>query len=388
MSKVAMLPDGWHWHKMAEICDFENGRFLAREALIPYGVPVYGANGIIGCTSEPSVNEPRLVLGRVGSVGVLNITRGSCWITDNTIICFPKEYTCFDYVAAYLQIVDFQKLSTATTQPLLTQTAVKNVHVPLPPLPEQRKIAEILGSADMNIENTQAMIAKLQDLKKATMQELLTKGIGHTKFKDSPVGSIPEEWDTPTFEEITRPDASICYGIVQPGPYVPDGVPVLAIKNLNTNYRDNVHKTSDVIEKQYVRSRVGPGDVLLSVKGTTGRVGIVPDHFRGNISRDIARIRLRETNIPEFYYQMLQSPIAQSLLDIAVVGTTRSELSIGILKQVRVVQPQKQEQQEIADILTSLASRIESRERHLAKLQALKKALMQDLLTGKVRVKI
>ncbi len=68
----------------------------------------------------------------------------------------------------------------------------------LPPLPEQKKIASILTSVDEVIENTQKQIDKLQDLKKATMNELLTKGIGHTEFKDSELGRIPKSWEVVT----------------------------------------------------------------------------------------------------------------------------------------------------------------------------------------------
>ena len=72
-----------------------------------------------------------------------------------------------------------------------------------PPLPEQQKIASILTSVDTVIEKTEAQINKLKDLKTAMMQELLTKGIGHTEFKDSPVGRIPVSWEVRRFGELT-----------------------------------------------------------------------------------------------------------------------------------------------------------------------------------------
>ena len=65
----------------------------------------------------------------------------------------------------------------------------------MPPIKEQKKIAKILTSIDRVIELTEKEIAKLKDLKKGMMQDLLTKGIGHTKFKDSPTGRIPESWE-------------------------------------------------------------------------------------------------------------------------------------------------------------------------------------------------
>ena len=74
--------------------------------------------------------------------------------------------------------------------------------IPIPPLPEQKKIASILTSVDEVIENTQRQIDKLQELKKATMNELLTKGIGHTEFKDSELGRIPKSWEVKRLGEI------------------------------------------------------------------------------------------------------------------------------------------------------------------------------------------
>ena len=69
---------------------------------------------------------------------------------------------------------------------------------------EQQKIASILTSVDEVIEKTEAQISKLQDLKKGMMQELLTKGIGHTEFKDSPVGRIPKGWEVVKLGRFSR----------------------------------------------------------------------------------------------------------------------------------------------------------------------------------------
>ncbi|MCI5147392.1 MAG: restriction endonuclease subunit S [Candidatus Electrothrix sp. AR3] len=83
-------------------------------------------------------------------------------------------------------------------------SVLSQVPLPLPPLPEQKKIATILTSVDEVIEKTTAQISKLQDLKKAMMSELLTKGIGHTAFKDSPVGRIPKSWHTVSYAEVVK----------------------------------------------------------------------------------------------------------------------------------------------------------------------------------------
>ncbi len=126
---------------------------------------------------------------------------------------------------------------------------------------------------------------------------------------------------------------------------------------------------------------------MVSVKGTTGRVGIVPSHFQGNISRDLARIRPRAGIAPYFIYQILQSELAQRRLANAAVGTTRMELSIAVLKEVCVPLPaSKAEQEAIAEALRDADALIDSIEQLLTKRRQIKKGAMQELLTGKSRL--
>lgn len=207
-----------------------------------------------------------------------------------------------------------------------------------------------------------------------------------SRYKQTEVGIIPYDWEVHSLEEIVDPKHPICYGIVQVGPHVKDGVSVLAIKNLGTNYLKNIHKSSIEIEAPYVRSRIRPNDVLISVKGTTGRVGIVPKDFSGNISRDLARLRLREKHHPKFWFQMLRSDCAQQKLNVATVGTTRMELSIGILKQIKMPCPPKEEQSAIAEVLGDIDSLIHALECLIVKKRNLKQATMQAILTGKKRL--
>jgi type I restriction enzyme S subunit len=205
--------------------------------------------------------------------------------------------------------------------------------------------------------------------------------------KQTEVGVIPEDWLDPQLQEITEEGSPICYGIVQVGGFTANGIPVLAIKNLNLDYASNIHRAAVDIERPYARSRIQPNDILISVKGTTGRVGIVPSHFRGNISRDLARIRLRKEIAPGYIFQILQSELAQRRFVGAAVGTTRMELSIAILKQVRVpLPPTKAEQEAIAEALSDTDALSESLEQLLAKKRHLKQGAMQQLLTGKKRL--
>lgn len=206
-------------------------------------------------------------------------------------------------------------------------------------------------------------------------------------YRQAEVGVIPKDWESCQLQDLTDGESTICYGIVQVGPFTSNGIPVLAIKNLNRDYASNIHRVSKGVERPYTRSRVRPGDVLVSVKGTTGRVGIVPSHFHGNISRDIARIRPRADIEPGFVFHMLQSELAQSRLTNVAVGSTRMELSIAILKRVCIpIPPTRKEQESISEALSDVDSLIESLELLVAKKRYIKQGAMRELLSGTRRL--
>jgi type I restriction enzyme S subunit len=199
-------------------------------------------------------------------------------------------------------------------------------------------------------------------------------------------GVVNDDWAYAPLNDIARPDAPIGYGIVQPGSYVRDGVPVLAIRDLSNPSARTAHRSSSLVEAAYRRSRVLGGDILISVKGTTGRVGVVPAGFEGNISRDVARIRLRADHEPAYWVQLLQSEVAQQTLQQAAVGSTRQELSIGTLKMLRFRFPSRAEQERIAAVLADADQLASSLESLITKKQAIKLGMMQQLLTGHTRL--
>lgn len=193
-------------------------------------------------------------------------------------------------------------------------------------------------------------------------------------------------WSEASLNDVAQPDAPIGYGIVQPGSYVRNGIPVVAIRDLPKPSIKKVHRSSKSIEAAYKRSRIAEGDILISVKGTTGRIGIVVDGFLGNLSRDVARLRLRPEHEPSYWFQMLQSPEAQQILQQAAVGSTRQELSIGTLKQLRFRFPSRQEQERVAAVFSDVDDLVAALERVLVKKQALMQGMRQELLTAQIRL--
>ncbi len=349
---------------------------------------------------------------------LLNITGASigrcCFVPDGLGQANVNQHVCAIRLphptpddAKFLSIVlsssigqsQILRLNAGGNREGLNYQQLRSFEVPWPTSYERTKIAKILTTVDNLIEKTEALIAKYQAIKQGMMRDLFTRGVdehGHLRppydeapelYKESELGWIPKEWETPPFDDITPADTPICYGIVQPGEYDERGVPVVAIYNLHSDFTE-LHRSSKVIEAKYVRSRVAAGDVLISVKGTIGRVDILPEWFEGNISRDIARIRPKPGISGEYLRQMLDSVLFQRHLGNAIVGTTRAELSIGVLRKLPIILPLPEEQELIARSLRASDSKLKSEKTNLEKLRYTKTGLMQDLLTGKVRMKI
>ena len=133
---------------------------------------------------------------------------------------------------------EIEENATGTTRTRIGRNSLSKIGIKCPPLPEQKKIASILTSVDEVIETTQKQIDKLQDLKKATMNELLTKGIGHTEFKDSELGRIPKSWEVKTLEAVSnfrRGSFPQPYG--NPEWYDEEGLPFVQVFDIASNRR-------------------------------------------------------------------------------------------------------------------------------------------------------
>ncbi|WP_303293333.1 restriction endonuclease subunit S [Marinobacter sp. ST-43] len=194
---------------------------------------------------------------------------------------------------------------------------------------------------------------------------------------------------TTALDSFVDPRAPICYGILKPGEHVSDGIPVIKVKNIigGRVLEDDLLRTSLQIHNQYKRAEVNQGDLLLTIRGTTGRVAIVPPSLAGaNITQDTARIRVSSDDDPMYVFYALQSPSVQQQIDLNTVGQAVKGINIAEVRKLKIFHPDASEQKKIAQILSTWDKAITTTEQLLANSQQQKKALMQQLLTGKKRL--
>ncbi len=268
---------------------------------------------------------------------------------------------------------------------------LKKLYLSLPPLPEQQKIAEILSTVDAKIEVIDQQITETQALKKGLMQRLLTKGIGHTEFKDSALGEIPKSWEVSSLEShsafITKGSTPTTYGFH----WEETGVQFLRSECVSPNgfILSGAMFISEEANNAMERSKIKGGDILMTITGNVGRVCIYPtEYLTGNINQHIARIRITDKLISsQFIFQFLsQSTQIQEYLKITT-GQAYPQLSLKQVRETKIPIPPLKEQTKIAEILSSVDDKLEVLSEKKTHYLELKQGLMQQLLTGKIRVK-
>ena len=165
--------------------------------------------------------------------------------------------------------------SAGTKMPRVNWGDIKKLHVPVPPLVEQRGIVEVLGTVDECIRLTDAVIERAEELKRGLMQRLLTRGIGHTEYKETPLGEIPKPWNLEKLQNLTN---KITDGTHFTPNYIQQGIPFLRVTDIKdeTISWDNVKK---IAKEEHIdllkRANPEKGDILLSKNGTVGITKVI-----------------------------------------------------------------------------------------------------------------
>ncbi len=273
------------------------------------------------------------------------------------------------------------------TQGNLNTSIISNIYLLIPPFPEQIKIAEILTTVDDAIEETDRIIEKTKELKKGLMQKLLTRGIGHKKFKKTAIGKIPEEWEVVKLMDITKinpeqignsysRDYQIKYldisGITQTGHI--DEIKDITFEEAPSRARRVAQKNDILVStvrpylKAFARLKTCPNNLIVS----TGYAVIRP-----KIPED-----------SEYIYQSILDDRFIKFLLPHMSGTNYPAVRPSDIGNYLCALPTENERKKIADILTTFDLEIDGEEANKQNLESLKKSLMQVLLTGRVRVKL
>ncbi len=389
-----IVPEGW---SIKSLGDFMNS--LPKSTLPSGASDESGYYNFYVCSDKimksfhKVMSSPAVLFSTGGEASVHFASGHYSYSTDVWATEFTGEI-CNEYVFRVLEL-NLKKINYAGFQGSgikhLDKGFVKKFLFFLPPLSEQKKIASILTSVDEVIETTQRQIDKLQDLKIATMNELLTKGIGHIEFKDSELGRIPKSWEVKKLEEVCSK--------LKPGPFGSSITKSMYVEKGYKVYGQEQVISGDAFFGNYFIDKnkylelsafsVQADDVLISLVGTIGKCLIIPKGYEmGIINPRLILMRLNKLCTSKFLQYLLSSKTVQEQLQQTQQGGTMGVLSASVLKPLKLRIPPITEQENITEIFGSIDDRIINLNSKLSQIQYLKKSLMQNLLTGKVRVKV
>jgi len=299
------------------------------------------------------------------------------------------------------EINHINRITSATTVKHLSSRDVLGIKIDLPPKPEQTKIAEILSTVDRAIEQTEALIAKQQRIKTGLMQDLLTRGIDEHgnlrseqthQFKDSPLGRIPVEWEVVQLGNVSEISSGVTLGKIYSGPNTIE-LPYLRVANVQDGYLDlSEIKVIRVPKSTVKKYQLKAGDVLMNEGGDFDKLG------RGTVWNDEIQHCLHQNHIfkvrpkggklsSDYLAAVSASPYGKAFFILSSKQSTNlASINSTQLKSFPVPLPLYDEQLRIESLIKQNVAVHNDTIKQLRKVQSLKKAIMQDLLTGKKRV--
>lgn len=292
-----------------------------------------------------------------------------------------------------------------SSYPALNDSDVKRFQIFMPTYEEQQRISEVLDALDTAIYQTETIISKLKAIKQGLLHDLLTCGIstnGELRspqaeaphlYKQSSLGWIPKEWDA---VKLTSLISSIGQGWspdCESSPANSGSWGILKTTAITwAGYNDQENKALPLAFKARADLEVKAEDILITRAGPASRVGVIAyvesSREKLMISDKMYRLRTQPTELSAFISLALSSQAVQMELGRALSGMAESQTNISqkIVKELIVMRPLIEEQSAIADRVKTSEGRIREEEKSLEKLKILKSGLMDDLLTGHVRV--
>lgn len=387
------VPEGWQVRSIGDLVTLQYGK-SPKEVMAEDGqYPVIGTGGVTGYASSYLYDGCTTVIGRKGTINKPSYVEGKFWAIDTTYFGTGYKEAEPKWFYYSLNSFDLSKYNEASGVPSLGRDTLNAIPLLTPPLPEQQKIAAILSSVDDVIEKTRAQIDKLKDLKTGMMQELLTKGIGHAEFKDSPVGRIPRAWGYELLDSVATVQTGIAKNAKAQGDMIE--APYLRVANVQDGYLDLSEIKSIRIDRSRLeRFSLKDEDVLVNEGGDfdkLGRGAIWDNRISPCVHQNHVFVVRTDKSclLPRFFNYLSGSQYGKKYyLGCAKQTTNLASLNSSQLKAFPVLLPPVDEQAAICDLLGSVDNKISLGERKKSAAEVLKRALMQDLLTGKVRVKV
>ena len=352
------------------------------------------------------------------SIGITAILENPASTNQGFQSLIAKNNCCSEFLYYVIPLIKDEMLSRANGSTFAEISAKKlsTITFQLPPLPEQQRIAKALSDVDALISTTEKLIQKKKNIKQGTMQNLLTgkkrlPGFGEkqadlfvpngthtkevkdvspeqirlsTKKKQTELGEIPEDWEVKKIKDF----AKVYDGTHQTPHYVDVGIPFYSVENITANDFEHTKLISEE-EHRVLTSKVKieKGDILMTRIGSIGDCKYVDWEPNASFYVSLALIKCDTSVDARFISYYSNSLQFKKELELrSLITAIPQKINLGPISEIILVLPPKEEQTAIANVLSSMDKEIETLNTKLEKYRNLKTAMMQQLLTGKIRL--
>jgi type I restriction enzyme S subunit len=355
MTTERTLPDGWRVFKFGEIAESITERvddpassgleyYVGLEHLEPDTLKInrWGSPSDVEATKLRFYPGDVIYARRRAYQRKLGVAEWDGIASAHALVLRARTEVCLpEFLPYFLQSDQFHQraldISVGSLSPTINWKALAVQEFALPPVDEQRRIVEVLAAATGVIESYENVIGSLEDQAEA---------IAHATATEAAASS-----HVTAIVDLVEQDRPVTYGILKPGVGHPGGVPVVKVKDFPAGriQMEDLLLTSPAIDEEYKRSRLRTGDLLISIRGTVGRVAEVPTELDGaNITQDTARLTIRADQDRRYVRYMLTTRDVQRDIASRITGLAVKGINIGALRQVRVPTPPVDKQKELA----------------------------------------
>ena len=403
-TEIGLIPEDWEVMRLGEVAEITMGQSPPGDTYNTYGkgIPFLQGKAEFGNISPKHIKYTTkpLKIAKKGSVLIsVRAPVGDVNIADMDY-CIGRGLASLNLKNGINEFLFYsllffkhliEKESYGSVFKAINKENLARLKIPLPPLEEQKAITDILSTVQNTTEKTEKVINATKQLKKSMMKHLFTYGavavdeIDKVKLKESEIGLIPEDW------EVVRLGDIVNFKIGRTPPrknkdYWTNGKYYwVSISDMKNPYINNTSEmVSEKAHKEIFKEKLTPaGTLLMSFKLTIGRTAILNVDAYHNEA--IISIYPKENKVlKEFLFYYLPAVDYSNLQDKAIKGNT---LNTSKLNKIPIPLPLLDEQQKIANILTTIDQKIQAEEKKKEALQNLFKTLLQQLMTGKIRVR-
>lgn len=404
---IGQIPEEWEVTKLKYVLLISNGKDYKDIEVEEGGYPVIGSGGVFARSRDYMYDGDVVLLGRKGTIDKPLFYSGKFWTVDTMFYSTALNGNNIKFMYYSSLLIPFSYYSTATALPSMTQSDLNNHVLCLPSISEQQKIADFLDKKTAQLDKVKALleeqIQKLKDYRASLIYETVTKGLDkNVPMKDSGIdwiGQVPQGWGVSKLKFILEKGSNS----IKVGPFGSSlsgdairssGKWVYNQRNvLDNNFTETDFYISEAKCKELKNFSVSSGDILLTTRGTIGRVAIVPKKYcEGIIHPCLMKFKVdSKIVLPKLIkYLFNDIPLVREQLNFLSNSTTIDVIYSYNLKNIIIPTIPIEEQYSILEVLDRQTSDVDSlikiKQKQIENINKQRQTLIYDYVTGKRRV--